>query len=75
MSVEDIGTLRQLIARLRKKIEIDPALPRVIITHRSQGYSFAGKEGARWFPEEELALPSAPSSGQFIMVAKSNKEC
>jgi len=41
--------------RLRKKIEIDPALPRVIITHHRQGYSFAGKEEAQWFPEEEWA--------------------
>jgi len=45
--------LRAYIARLRKKIEIDPALPNVIITHHRQGYSLAGKEEARWFPEEE----------------------
>ena len=48
-----IGNLRQCISRLRKKIEIDPALPTVIITHHRQGYSFAGKEEARWFPESE----------------------
>ncbi len=45
--------LRQLISRLRKKIEIDPALPRVIITYHKLGYSFAGKGEARWFPELE----------------------
>ena len=38
--------LRHCISRLRKKIEIDPALPRVITTHHRQGYSFAGKEEA-----------------------------
>jgi len=48
-----MGHLRSRICGLRKKIEIDPALPRVIITHHRQGYSFAGKEEARWFPEEE----------------------
>jgi two-component system KDP operon response regulator KdpE len=48
-----IGNLRAYIARLREKLEIDPALPRVIVTHHRQGYSFAGKEGARWFPELE----------------------
>ena len=53
MSIEDIGTLHRCILRLRKKIEIDPALPRVIITHHRQGYSFAGKGAARWFPELE----------------------
>jgi len=47
------GYLGSCISRLRKKIEIDPALPRVIITHRRQGDSFVGKEEARWFPEEE----------------------
>jgi len=46
-----IDNLRHCISRLRKKIEIDPALLRVIITHHRQGYSFAGKEEARWFPE------------------------
>jgi len=45
--------LRQLISRLRNKIEVDPALPDLIITHHRQGYSFAGKEEARWFPEFE----------------------
>ena len=54
MSIARIGTLRQWICHLRKKIEEDAALPRVIITHRGQGYSFAGKEEAQWFPEEEL---------------------
>lgn len=48
-----IGGLRTYICRLRQKVEIDPALPRVIITHQLQGYSFAGKEKARWFPEKE----------------------
>jgi len=47
----DIGSLRSCISRLRNKIEIDPALPRVIVTHHRQGDSFAGKEQARWFPE------------------------
>jgi len=51
----NIDNLRQYILRLRRKIEIDPALPRVIITHHRQGYSFAGREEARWFPEEEWA--------------------
>lgn len=50
----NIGSVRNCISRLRKKIEIDPALPRVIITHRGQGYSFAGKEEARWFPGLEV---------------------
>jgi len=49
----NIHNLRLCISRLRNKIEIDPALPRVIITHRGLGYSFAGKEEARWFPELE----------------------
>lgn len=43
--------LAQYISRLRNKIEIDPALPRVIITHRGLGYSFAGKGQALSFPE------------------------
>jgi len=51
----NIGSLRSCICRLRNKIEIDPALPNVIITHRGLGYSFAGKEEARWFPESEAA--------------------
>jgi len=50
-----IHNLRACIARLRNKIEVDPALPRVIITHHRQGYSFAGREEARWFPESELS--------------------
>lgn len=44
-----IGNLRSCISRLRNKVEIDPGLPRVIITHHKFGYSFAGKEEARWF--------------------------
>jgi DNA-binding response OmpR family regulator len=52
-SSENIGNLRTYISRLRNKIEVDPAVPRVIITHHRRGYSFAGKEEARWFPEEE----------------------
>jgi len=43
----NIGNLRQYIVRLRNKVEIDPALPSVIITHHGHGYSFAGKEEAR----------------------------
>ena len=50
---KNIANLRACILRLRKKTEVDPALPRVIITHRRQGYSFAGKEEARWSPELE----------------------
>lgn len=49
----NIGSLRSCMCRLRNKIEIDPVLPRVIITHHKLGYSFAGKDGARWFPELE----------------------
>ena len=49
----NIGNLRHYILGLRKKVEIDPALPRVIITHHRQGYSFAGKKETRWFPELE----------------------
>jgi len=45
-----VDNLRHCILHLRKKIEIDPALPRVIITYRRLGYSFAGKEEARSFP-------------------------
>jgi two-component system KDP operon response regulator KdpE len=48
-----ISNLRAYIGRLRKKIEIDPALPRVIVTHYGLGYSFAGNEEARWFLENE----------------------
>jgi two-component system KDP operon response regulator KdpE len=50
---DSIGNLRTYIFRLRKKLEVDPALPNVIITHRGEGYSFAGKERARRFPEDE----------------------
>lgn len=49
----NVENLRQYISRLRNKIETDPALPRVIITRHKSGYSFAGKEEARWFPELE----------------------
>lgn len=35
------GILRQYISRLRRRIEADPALPSVIITHRGLGYSFS----------------------------------
>lgn len=52
-SGNSIGSLRTYICRLRQKVEVDPALPEVIITHYFQGCSFAGKEEARWFPEEE----------------------
>ena len=50
---KNIRRLHNSITCLRKKIEIDPALPRVIITHYGLGYSFAGREEARWFPELE----------------------
>jgi len=52
-------SLVQNISRLRKKIEIDPALPRVIITHHRQGYSVAGKEEARWFPRIGTIMTAA----------------
>ena len=48
-----IGNLRSCISRVREKIEVDPALPRVIITHHKLGYSFTGREGARWFPQSD----------------------
>jgi len=54
-SNKSIHHLRAYIAHLRKKIETVPALPGVIITHHKLGYPFAGKEEARWFPEEELS--------------------
>ena len=59
MSVDNpsVNSLRHYISRLCKKIEIDPALPSVI-TNRGQGYSFAGKEEGRWFPELEGYLGS-----------------
>lgn len=50
-----IGNLRSCVSRLRNKTELDPALPRVIITHHKLGYSFAGKEGAQGFPESEAS--------------------
>ena len=52
---ESAHRVREYILRLRKKIEIDPALPSIITTHYGLGYSFAGKEQARWFPELELS--------------------
>ena len=57
MSIARMGTLRQWIRHLRKKIEIDPALPRVIMTHHRQGYSFAGREEARWFLKCNIYRP------------------
>lgn len=53
-TTNNIRDLRNHISRLRKKIEIDPRYPRVIITHNMRGYSLAGKEQARWFPELEV---------------------
>lgn len=41
LSRPDMGILRQYISRLRRKIETDPALPSLIITHRGLGYSFS----------------------------------
>ncbi|MFQ6001420.1 MAG: response regulator transcription factor [Anaerolineae bacterium] len=41
LSRPNIGILRQYISRLRRKIEVDPALPSLIITHRGLGYSFS----------------------------------
>ncbi len=41
LSRPTMGILRQYISRLRRKIEADPALPRLIITHRGLGYSFS----------------------------------
>lgn len=46
-----IHNLRAYVSRLRNKIEVDRALPVVIITHHRRGYSLAGKGGARWFQE------------------------
>jgi DNA-binding response OmpR family regulator len=43
------------ITQIRNKIEIEQALPRVIITHCGRGYSFSGREEARWFPETEVS--------------------
>lgn len=40
LGFNNISILRQYISRLRKKIEKDPALPDLIITHRGVGYSF-----------------------------------
>ncbi len=41
LSRSKMGTIRQYISRLRRKIEADPALPSLIITHRGLGYSFS----------------------------------
>lgn len=41
LSRPNMGILRQYISRLRRKIEADPALPSLIITHRGLGYSFS----------------------------------
>ncbi|MCJ7666965.1 MAG: response regulator transcription factor [Anaerolineae bacterium] len=41
LSRSHMGILRQYISRLRRKIEADPALPRLIISHRGLGYSFS----------------------------------
>ena len=41
LSRPKMGILRQYISRLRRKIEADPALPSLIITHRGLGYSFS----------------------------------
>lgn len=49
-SNKSIHHLRAYIGRRRNKIEIDPGLPTVIITHYSLGYSFAEKGEARLFP-------------------------
>jgi len=59
-----IGNLRQWILHLRKKIEIDPALPRVIITHHRQGYSFAGKEKRRYL---EAVLEIDPDNTRALL--------
>lgn len=42
----NLGTLRQYISRLRRRIEVDPALPRLIITHRGLGYSYSPEESS-----------------------------
>jgi len=47
----NMNNVRECISRLRKKVEIDPALPRVIMTHYGLGYSFDGQEEAQGFPE------------------------
>jgi len=41
LSRPNMGILRQYISRLRRKIEADPALPNLIISHRGLGYSFS----------------------------------
>ena len=41
LSRSKMGVLRQYVSRLRRKIEVDPALPSLIITHRGLGYSFS----------------------------------
>ncbi|MGB5931959.1 MAG: response regulator transcription factor [Anaerolineae bacterium] len=45
LSRSNMGVLRQYISRLRGKIEVDPALPSLIITHRGLGYSFSPEGG------------------------------
>lgn len=45
LSRSKMGILRQYIFRLRRKIEADPALPSLIITHRELGYSFSPHGG------------------------------
>jgi two-component system KDP operon response regulator KdpE len=40
--VDDLEFLRGYVWRLRKKIEVDPARPRWILTERGFGYRFAG---------------------------------
>jgi len=54
-----IGNLRSSACRLRSKIELDPALSRVIITYHKLGYSLAGKEGVPWIPELERQMMGA----------------
>lgn len=38
------GVLRQYVCRIRKRIEVDPALPTLIVTHRGLGYSFSPRQ-------------------------------
>lgn len=60
MSIRNIGALGQHISRLRKKTEVDPAPPRVIITHRGLGYPFAREEQARRFPQLDYQYGEKP---------------